>query len=131
MTASVRPLFSVRAAVADPNFAKLDELEDLRDGWDGDRAEAPNAPSIRAARATLDEFLRAGVAPVSIAPSAEGGVALTFAAHRRYADIECLNSGYIVAVTDDGASEPNVWEVPRTAADLALAAARIRDFIAG
>ena len=38
-------------------------------------------------------------------------MAICFVNEQRYADIEFLNSGEILAVTYTGVAEPNVWEI--------------------
>ena len=64
--------------------------------------------------------------PTRIVPSAEGGIAVCFVHGDRYADLECLNSGEILAVTYRGVAEPLVWEVAPESATLRTAIEHIR-----
>lgn len=49
--------------------------------------------------------------PTRIIPSADGGVTITFYAGDRYADIECFNSGEILAMTKRGSERADIWPV--------------------
>ena len=99
----------------DPWFAKaqdgLDSLRDIPVGWDGDGAEAPNDAAIANTRRVLESLQNLGFRPDRIAPSAEGGIMLSFYVGKRYGDIELFNTGEILAVTSDGDGSPHVWEV--------------------
>ncbi len=90
---------------------QLDKLKDLQFGWDGYDAEPPNDISFAWARKVLGALMEFDFEPARIVASAEGGVAFIFTRQDRYADIECLNSGALVAVMYDSQSEPVVWRV--------------------
>ena len=51
-------------------------------------------------------------------PSAEGGIALSFAEGEQHAEIEVYNTGEIVAATYSGQSEPTVWALDATESSL-------------
>jgi hypothetical protein len=110
----------------------LDVVENLRtlpNGWDGDAAEAPNDTAIAHAHRVLDILKRLNFHPDRIAPSAEGGVTISFFVERRYGDIELFNTGEILAVTSDGSGNPHVWEVPDEEAAIRNALEQIRTMI--
>jgi hypothetical protein len=90
---------------------KLARLACLNDDWDSYGAESPNQKSIEAARGVLDVLADVDFEPTSIDPSAEGGVCLSFQLGDRYGDIECFNSGEVLAVTSRGGLDTTVWEI--------------------
>jgi hypothetical protein len=67
--------------------------------------------------------------PDYIDPSVEDGVCISFREARKYADIECFNSGAVLAVVSDGKGRPIAWEVDRSESHLKGAIARIRSFL--
>lgn len=90
---------------------QLERLATLHRGWDSYGGEPPNAEARNHAERVLGKLERMSIPPSRVVASAEGGVAICFVENSRYADIECLNSGEILAVTYVGAQEPLVWEV--------------------
>lgn len=93
-------------------YKALKNLSMLKPGWDGDDAEAPNAMAVNRARRVLDRLFAFNLKPSRVVASADGGVGLLFSGkERRYADIECLNTGEMLAVTSDRVSEPQVWTI--------------------
>lgn len=108
---------------------ELDRLKLLQRGWDSYDAEPPNAWSLHQARQVLDDLHCVGLKPESIVPSAEHGVGIVFGAGEKFADIECLNSGSILAATSDGHGTIDVWEVGDDHRSMENAIERIRDFI--
>jgi hypothetical protein len=67
--------------------------------------------------------------PSKVVASAEGGVAICFASQEKYADVECLNSGAILAVKSRRGGLPEVWEVPQSDNEFRVSIAQIQDFI--
>jgi len=110
-------------------YKKLSKLALLEADWDSYGAEAPTRDSIDAAREILRALADAELEPTSVDPSAEGGVCLSFQRGGRYGDIECFNSGGILAVTSTGPDDTNVWEIERSSVQLGRALSRIRTFI--
>ena len=94
---------------------RLHSLADLPLNWNSYGAEAPNHTAIIGAENILQRAHEEGILPDTIDPSAENGVVLSFSKRDRYADIECFNSGEILAVMHDrsrgNAGKPNVWTV--------------------
>lgn len=107
----------------------LQQLAELTSGWDGYGAEPPVATSICKAKQIIEALGVLSLAPSNIVASVEGGVAITFRRKDKYADIECLNSGEVLAVTSDGRNEPAVWEVEPGGVNQTLE--RIREYITG
>ena len=70
-------------------MATLDSLTRLKDGWNGYAAPAPSDLAIDNAR----RFCSWALDPSRIAPSAAGGVDLTFKRGDRWVVVELLNGG--------------------------------------
>jgi hypothetical protein len=86
-------------------------LSTLKRGWDGSDAEPPNLTAIHYAKQVLEALERFGLRPTRIDPSVEEGINISFSRGNQYADIECFNSGAVLAVTSNRRSRPVVWEV--------------------
>jgi hypothetical protein len=108
---------------------RLSQLGLLPADWDNYGAEAPSRESIDAARGILRHLADVQLEPTSVDPSAEGGVCLCFQRGDRYADIECFNSGEILAVTSTGGDDTNVWQIEEPGTPLRRALDRIRSFV--
>ena len=104
-----RPARGLSAAAA---RAELERLTTLPANWDMDGSPAPNRVAIQSAQAILETLYgQFGWAADRIVASAEGGVALVFSRAGRYADIECFNTGEILAGMSAGAGSPEVWAI--------------------
>ena len=90
---------------------RIRALRQLSKDWDSYGAEAPNGKATYGAWQVILELRNLGLAPTSILPSVEGGVGITFRRDGKYADIECFNTGEILAIQSDGSGQPSVWEV--------------------
>jgi hypothetical protein len=93
---------------------KLSALSALPANWDSYGAEAPNATSILAARYVVDLLMDNSVVPDAVLSSAEGGVAICFVRDGKYADVECLNTGEVLAVKYSRDENPRAWSVENT-----------------
>jgi hypothetical protein len=116
----------VRKAIAQVETDKiLEQLASLPVNWDSYGSEQPSAASLAAASDIARAFVDFGLIPDAIAPSAEGGVAICFVRNEKYADIECFNSGEILAVRYSSHDDPKAWPLQpnKVATDTA-----IRDF---
>lgn len=108
---------------------KLQAMETLQDNWDTYGAEAPNPQTISDAISLLVQMEHMRFLPSEVLASSEGGIALSFKSASRYADIELLNSGEVLAVVAEGSQQqPVAWEVKKTARDFEEAIYRIYDF---
>lgn len=90
---------------------KIRALSQLSKDWDSYGAEAPNGKATYWAWQVILELRDLGLAPSSILPSVEGGIGITFRRDGKYADIECFNTGEILAIQSDGSGQPSTWEV--------------------
>ncbi len=113
-----------------PTFDKAEQqLKDMANivpDWDSYGAQAPNAEARACAAEILILLQGRSLAPSTIVPSSEGGVAICFVDSGTYADIECLNTGEILAVTYQGNDEPHVWDVGRKDEAIRSAIEKIR-----
>jgi hypothetical protein len=100
----LRPMF-------DKAEQKLNDMGKLAPNWDSYGAQPPTAEARDCAREILILLQSQSFPPSTIVPSSEGGVAICFLESDKYADIECLNTGEILAVTYKGNDEPYVWDV--------------------
>ena len=114
LTSSADQTQSWREFQLDRDFAtlraRLRELRNLRQGWDSYGSEAPSEESRTRAERILGFLRSEKFLPTGVVPSAEGGVGICFVWDGGYADIECLNTGEILAVAYKGADRPTVWE---------------------
>jgi hypothetical protein len=98
-----------------PVFRKAEDdlkrMRGLSKNWDTYGAEPPTTETIAHALKLLIRLQREAFTPTRIVPSSEGGVAVFFTRGGRYADIEFLNTGEVLAVTYTGKAEPDVWEI--------------------
>ena len=90
---------------------ELDRLQGLSEGWDSYGAPPPNENSIEEATKILTLYEHLNLIPARIVPSSEGGVAIVLVRADKYADVECLNDGDVLAATYQGDEEPDVWQV--------------------
>jgi hypothetical protein len=107
----------------------IEHLQRLPMGWDGCNAESPNKNSVIRAQSILVHLFRMKFLPDKVTPSVENGVGISFIQGDKYADIECFNTGEILAVTSDQQCPPQVWEVENSPQEITSALRKIRDFI--
>jgi hypothetical protein len=101
-------------------------LTKLPPDWNEDGAAQPNDAALRAAAKVL-ECLSGGELPKpDINPSVEEGVCISFWHRDCYADIECFNTGEIVAAVMDEQRQHRTWPVRRTASDVMSAISQIK-----
>lgn len=110
-------------------YKKLDSLGSLADNWRGDGTLRPNHIALYWARRVLDELREKELPPHQVCASAEEGVCLSFLKGQLYADIECFNTGEIIAATSDRAGRSDVWEIYQSDNDISDAIDRIRRFV--
>jgi hypothetical protein len=108
---------------------RLTQFSRLKDDWDTYGAPAPNGVAVALAERVLTALADADSGPPSVDPSAEGGICLSLRSGDRYGDIECFNSGEVLAVTSKGGDETEVWEIPDIEQDLGAAVSRIQAFV--
>jgi hypothetical protein len=106
---------------------EVDEMRWLQPDWNGYGSESPNEFARDLAKQILLSATNVAV-PNRVAPSAQGGVGICFYRDNKYADVEFLNTGEILATTSDGTGRPQVWEVKPS--EMKGALERIGQFIA-
>lgn len=109
---------------------RLQQISNVKPNWDTYGGDAPTSDSIRNAKAIIGKAIVQGLLPSAILPSAEGGVAVCFATQLKYADIECLNSGEILAVHYGRDEEPHAWVVGQDENDAEITIRTISEFLA-
>jgi hypothetical protein len=108
---------------------QLKSLRSLKDDWNGYGSSAPNNIALRNSQTVLDILHRINFPPISIVPSAEDGIAISFAIGKSRAIIECYNDGNIAAAMYKIDSEPLVWNVGISEEDIKESINQIYDFI--
>ena len=113
--------------------ARVDAVKSLRRiarlpaNWDSYGADPPNDTAVHAAEDVLQLLAQIDFGPTRVDPSAEGGVCLSSQAGNRYGDIECFNTGEVLAVISKGGDDTAVWSVDT--GEVNAAANRIRAFV--
>lgn len=72
-------------------YAVLVSLNELEEDWDGYGAPSPSLAAINLGTKYLGAFLKEGLLPRRVVPSAEGGVALMFDSSPKHAYFEITN----------------------------------------
>jgi hypothetical protein len=108
---------------------QIDFLKSIADDWHETGAAAPNREAAAVSKIVLRELSDRNFQPSRIDPSSAGGICISFEGNGRYADIECLNSGNIVALTMESDDNPKVWGP--TIRDISAVVADINGFICG
>lgn len=125
---------SVRSDWFDAALGRLARLAELEDNWDSYGAPTPHPIAVESAKLILEVLADLQLRPAGIDPSAEGGVCISFVSPERYGDIECLNSGEILAATSTNGEQTKVWTVGQagvvTVEKIGAAASVIRSFLA-
>ena len=109
-------------------YKRLAQLGRLKANWDGYEAESPKPVAIDTARNALAELAEIDLPP-SVDPSVEGGICISFRKGLKYADIECFNSGVILAAVSRGKGDSRVWRISED--DISQASRTIRTFLMG
>lgn len=107
----------------------LSHLQKLERDWDTYQSDAPNELAVQLTRDVLRKLLDEDFEPSSLNPSSDGGVCLSFRNANRYGDIECFNSGEVMAVISDAGRDTIVWELANLPSDIPRAVNRIRAFL--
>lgn len=85
-------------------------------GWESREIERPSTRAIARATEFGETFINFGLVPDAIVPSSEGGVAICFMRNGRYADVEVMNSGEVLAVRYSSNDNPFAWVIQPDAA---------------
>lgn len=90
---------------------RLKRLRCLEPNWDSYGGELPSNEALSAASTIGKTFIGFGLIPDAVTASPEGGIAICFMRNQKYADVECLNSGEILAVRYSSDDDPTAWEI--------------------
>ena len=88
------------------DYTSIGKLRHLETDWDSYGAEPPNEVALQ-----LATDLISGCKPSLVGASAEGGVCVSFFNDDRYGDIECFNTGEVLAATTKRGEDTEVWAV--------------------
>jgi hypothetical protein len=108
---------------------KLAQLRGIGADWHSCDAAPPNETAIKTSIYVLQKLSRFDLRPDLISPSTDEAVCISFKGRDKYADIECYNSGEVLAMTANGRERPKIWEVPRACLDATII--EIDNFITG
>lgn len=106
---------------------RIDGFGSLARGWDSYSAEPPNRTARVWAREAINILDSMEFPPDRVAPSVDGGIALTWSREGKYANIEVFNSGEVITAKRDGDGNPVLTEVPTDKIEAGLRA--IRDYL--
>ena len=124
---------AVSTATANDSYlnlsTELKNLEKLPIGWDGYDAAAPNEIATYWCQEVIEVLEKSNLLPTGLTPSVEGGVGVYFQKGNNYADIECLNTGTIIAVMSDRRHDPIVWEIEHSRSHIKEAVETISAFL--
>jgi hypothetical protein len=110
------------------HFAKLKQIETDRALWVED-SPGPSPQALGWAQVVLQRLRENELPPTRVVASAQGGVAICFLKGKKYADIECLNTGAILGIISDEHDRPVAWEIGPDPDRISQASVRIRAFI--
>lgn len=91
--------------------AQLKAAESLQAGWNGYSAPAPHPWSIEEARRFCDSVWLQGIKPSRVAPSAVGGIGITFRNGSQKVYVEFLNDQSIYALYSQRSVDPSVQPI--------------------
>lgn len=111
------------------HIASLHAMQSLSRNWHSSCENPPNRVAIQRAKAVLDAAAALDLEPSNVDPSVDEGVCIAFRRESRYADIECFNSGELLAAETSEDAPTEVWEVDASIGGIEGAIARISDFI--
>lgn len=105
----------------------------LPPNWSEESIEAPGIRTSRLADCALRQMAEIGLRPDHVLPCVEGGVRFAFRRQDRYADIEFLNNGEVMATCSGAAGEagetPRYWLVSPCGAGFESTFNTIRAFL--
>lgn len=112
-----------------PALQRIASIATLPANWDSYNADPPNRKAVQHSRIVLNALVNLDFKPASIDPSAEGGICISFSSDDRYGDIECFNSGKVLAVKSTPSTPAEVWDVGLDPIHIKSTVAKIRTFI--
>ena len=107
----------------------LERLAALPVGWDGYQAPTPNATAIANCERWLSAAELAGCAPSRTAPSVTGGIGCTHGPSKRFAYVECTNTGGVYVLWSDTPNGPAAQQFDPSDLGLQKAALAVRKYL--
>lgn len=107
----------------------LDGFASLETGWNTYAAPPPNSSSIALAREFSNVLHESSFRPDRVAPSAIGGVGVTFRRRTKRAYIEFRNDGLVYLVLAAMPLDPTIRQIRAERQDFVEAVSQIRDFL--
>jgi hypothetical protein len=115
-----------------PWLSKLDSFRTLKDGWNGYSAPAPSPLAIDFAAHFLSLCQEHNLTPTRCAPSAVGGVGVTFRHDQRKGYVEFYNDGRVaLLLADDATRELHTMQVEPTDENFRATIGEVRAFVDG
>lgn len=108
---------------------KLESLRKLQKNWNSYDSEPPNSTALYWGRVVIEILTSIDFPPSHILASAEEGINISFICDEKYADIECLNIGEILAVKSNRRDYPDVWQVNPSREDIKRSLEKIRAYL--
>lgn len=108
---------------------RLESLGKLQKNWNSYDSEPPNSTALYWSRVVIEILTSINFPPSRISASAEEGINISFICDEKYADIECLNTGEILAVNSDRRDHPDVWQVNPNREDIKRSLEKIRAYL--
>ena len=87
----------------------------------------PNQVAIRKAKLVLAELAKVELCPSRISPSSDEGICISFSLTGKYADIECFNTGDIMAARSGASVETKISRV--AAGEILKTVQKISEFL--
>ena len=111
---------------------KLHAFLDLQEGWNGYGAPPPNVKAVCSAATAFIVLQALQSLPDRLAPSAVGGVGITYRNGKRKAYLECYNNGKIVLLLSDADAEQlTTHKINPTQEGFAQLPGKIEDYLNG
>lgn len=108
---------------------RLESLRKLQKNWNSYDSEPPNSTALYWGRVVIEILTSINFPPLHISASAEEGINISFICDEKYADIECLNTGEILAVNSNRRDHPDVWQVNPRKKDIKHSLEKIRAYL--
>jgi hypothetical protein len=104
----------------------------LQPGWNGYNAPPPNQEAVSIATSALGALRGMPFAPSRLAPSAVGGVGITYRRGKRKAYLECYNSGQtVLLLSDDDAEQLQTCKIDPTSEGFSLLPGIVKEYLDG
>ncbi len=111
---------------------KLYGFLDLQEGWNGYAASPPNVKAVCSASTAFIVLQALQRLPDRLAPSAVGGVGITYRNGMRKAYLECYNSGQVVLLLSDAEAEQvTTHKINPTQEGFSQLPSKIKDYLDG